>query len=154
MLASLAIATVLWFVTQQQVAPVLSIPEPPTQMEVRPIYCSQAWLCTFDVVGIDEILGQSILVEIEGYWAPFWRGAWCLVEEQKGEKATTYLWELMQGAKTIVLVGPHKERGYPAIHGRLLLDGKDVAWKMIELGVASPPGVEVDWCAASKEMEV
>lgn len=150
MLASMLIAATLWVTARKQTMLVLPTQASVTQMEVRPVRCPQAWICTFDIVGEDnKILGRSVLVSIDGYDAPTWKGAWCLVEEQKGKKATAYLWELMQGAKTIKLIDTRKERGYPAIHGRLLLDGEDVALKLIELRVVSPLGVKVDWCEKS-----
>lgn len=153
MVTATIIATTFWIIAHKQPMPPTQVSL--TQMEVRPVRCPQAWICTFDIVGEDKkILGQSVLVSIEGYAAPTWIGAWCWVEEQKGEKATAYLWELMRGAKTITLVDTRKEWGFPAIYGRLLLDGEDVAFKLIELGVASPLGVEVDWCEESpKEVE-
>jgi len=52
------------------------------------------------------------------------------------------------------LIRPYKIEGNHALIGRVLVDGEDVARRMIDLGVAAPPGVRMNWCRSIRGTEV
>ena len=85
--------------------------------------------------------------------APKW-GTICSAESEEGERATTYLFEMLASANNITLVRPYKNEGNPTLIGRVLVDGVDVARRLIDLGVAVPPGVRMNWCESVKKLEV
>jgi hypothetical protein len=122
-------------------------------LTLEPLECTQPWECAFNVTGVENVLGRSIMVHILGYNAPEW-GAICTAESNSGEKATQYLWELLDGAKNVTLLRPYKVEGNPALKGRILIDGVDIARRMIDLGAAYPWAVRVDWCKPPREIEV
>jgi hypothetical protein len=154
--AALFIAIALWFMMRN--ANVVPVPAVPTftvgkTLALQPIECYQAWKCTFNVIGVENVLGRSIMVHIEGIRGPMW-GATCSAESEEGERATTYLFEMLASANSVTLVRPYKVEGNYVLIGRVLVDGVDAAQRMIDLGVAAPPGVRMNWCTATKETEV
>jgi hypothetical protein len=122
-------------------------------MSITPIECRQAWECVFNVTGVENILGRSVLVNIEGIRAPEW-GSACSEEDELGERATSFMWELLATADNITLVRPYKVEGDPVIVGMILIDGENVVTKMINLGAAIAPGVRVNWCEPDRKYEV
>ena len=122
-------------------------------MTLEVIECYQPWRCTFNVVGVENILGRSVMVYIEGIRSAKW-GAICGAEDYEGKRGTVFLYEMLAAANNITLIRPYKDEGNHALIGTVLVDGVDVAQKMIDLGVAVPPGVNMNWCKPIKETEV
>ncbi len=152
---AICLAVGAWFVAKNIDFP--PVAEAPTVLgktvELEPIECYQAWRCTFNVVGVENVLGRSVMVHINGIRAPRW-GATCSAESDEGSRATSYLFEMLASANNITLIRPYKVEGGHELIGRVLVDGKDVAHRLIDLGVAVPPGVKMNWCKAVKNFEV
>jgi hypothetical protein len=157
MAAALCIAMALWIMSKNMNR--MEVPEKEPvfilgkTMTLEPIECYQPWECTFNVTGVESVLGRSVMVHIDGIRAARW-GAICTAEDNEGERATTYLFEMLVSAKNVTLIRPYKIEGDHALIGRVLVDGVDVAQRMIDLGVAAPPGVRMNWCEPTKEIEV
>jgi endonuclease YncB( thermonuclease family) len=151
----LSIAIVLWFSAKYTTVPTPTVPTFTLgkTMELEPIECYQPWKCTFNVVGVENVLGRSVMVHIDGIRSPRW-GATCAAEDYEGERATSYLYEMLASANSVTLIRPYKVEGNHALIGRVLVDGVDVARRMIDLGVAAPPGTRINWCESTRETEV
>jgi hypothetical protein len=153
MALALSIALALWFGSRDD-TPVETRPFVLGKvMSITPVECTQAWSCVFNVTGEESVLGRSVLVHIRGIRAPAW-GSNCPEESELGERATTFMFELLATADNVTLVRPYKIEGNPAIVGMILVDGVDVVTKMINLGAAIAPGVRVNWCKPPKKYEV
>jgi len=113
--------------------------------------CWEPYMCTFDVMGTDSILGKNVDVAIMGYNSPSWKNAACDDEEWLGQKAANYLVDLMNNSYILFLVKPLKLERDSLIYSHLFVDGKDVAYLMIEEGYAVPYNEEVDWCEKATE---
>ncbi len=148
----LGIAIVLFYTlnTAVHTVPTLTLGK---TVALEPIECYQPWKCTFNVVGVENVLGRSVMVHIDGIRAAEW-GATCAAENYEGKRATTYLYEMLASANSITLIRPYKTEGNHALIGRVLVDGVDVARRMIDLGVAAPPGTRINWCESIREIEV
>jgi hypothetical protein len=154
MATAISIAIVLWLGPLWWTSPVETKPFVLGKvMSIAPIACTQAWECVFDVTGVESVLGRSVLVHIRGIRAPEW-GSACPEEDELGERATTFMFELLATADNVTLVRPYKIEGDPAIVGMILVDGIDVVTKMINLGAAIAPGVRVNWCKPPRKYEV
>ena len=158
MVASLSIAMALWIMSKNMDMMNVTTEEQPTfvlgkTMTLEPIDCYQPWECTFNVTGVENVLGRSVVVHIDGIRAAEW-GAICAAENHEGERATTYLYEILASAKNVTLIRPYKIEGNHALIGRVLVDGVDVAQRMIDLGVAAAPGVRMNWCEPIRQIEV
>jgi hypothetical protein len=156
--AALFIAIALWFFGGLSSRDTLDAPEAPIfilgkTIALDPIECYQPWRCTFNVIGVENVLGRSVMVHIDGIRAAHW-GAICSAESDEGQRGTAYLYEMLASANNITLIRPYKIEGNHVLIGRVLVDGKDVAQKMIDLGVAAPPGVRMNWCESVKKFEV
>lgn len=155
-MVALVISLALWFVAKN-VDTTVEVNEPTfiigNVMTIEPIECRQAWLCVFNVTGEESILGRSVLVNIEGIRAATW-GAVCNTEDHLGERATSFMWELLATADNVTLVRPYKVEGNPVIHGTILVDGVSIVRKMIDLGASLAPGERVNWCKPPKKIEV
>ena len=153
--AALVIAIALWFFGGLSRRDTVEAPAfilgKTVALEV--IECYQPWKCTFNVVGVENVLGRSVMVHIEGIRAAHW-GATCSAESEEGQRATAYLYEMLASANSITLVRPYKVEGNYVLIGRILVEGKDAAQRMIDLGVAAPPGVRMNWCESVKKLEV
>lgn len=155
---SLSIAMALWVMSKNMDMTHVTTEERPTfvlgkTMTLAPIECYQPWECLFNVTGVENVLGRSVVVHIDGIRAAEW-GAICAAEDHEGERATTYLYEMLASAKNVTLIRPYKIEGNPALIGRVLVDGEDVAQRMIDLGVAAAPGVRINWCESIRQIEV
>jgi endonuclease YncB( thermonuclease family) len=108
--------------------------------------CHDGDTCTFTIAEWPPVIGDRVLVRLEGIDTPELRGA-CEEEKALARRARDELRRILARGERIDLAGIHRDK-YFRLRARVLVDGQDVGQRLIAAGVARAysGGTREPWC--------